>query len=66
MQLDKEKLNRRLEEKAITAKELSAKKGIAYGSMLNAKNGKGVSAATVRKICEALGCEPKDLLPDIE
>ena len=66
MLLDKDKVTRRMEEKAITARGLSAENNIAYGSVLNARNGRGVSAATVRKICEALGCEPKDLLPDKE
>lgn len=64
MILDGNKVNRKMEENLYTATSLSKEKKIAYASISNARNGKGVSMGTVRKLCEAFNCKPADLLKD--
>jgi len=66
MLLDKKKVVRKMEEKAATARGIALEHDIAYNAVLNARNGRPVKAATVQKLCKALGCEPIDLLPDEE
>lgn len=63
--VDEEKINKLIQEKCFTYEELSKKAGITTASLHRIRTGRVVPRATsLKKICEALECEPKDILKD--
>ncbi|MDO5601152.1 MAG: helix-turn-helix transcriptional regulator [Oscillospiraceae bacterium] len=64
-------LDRVLDEKDVTINELSLKVGISAYDLTNIKNGSvtALRIATLSAICEALHCQPGDILeytPDVK
>lgn len=64
-------LDRVLDEKDVTINELSLKVGISTYDLTNIKNGSvtALRVATLSTLCEALHCQPGDLLehvPDVK
>lgn len=51
---------------ALSQRELAKRSGIAYSTIARLETGKTANMKTVRKLAEALGCEPSDLygVPD--
>lgn len=66
MILDEKKVLRKMDEEALTCVMLNEITGVAYKTIIKARNGRPISAQSARKIAEALKCEPKDLLQDNE
>ncbi len=46
----------------MTQEELARRAGVAEGTIVSAEHGKKVRISTVRKLAEALGVAPQDLL----
>lgn len=49
---------------ALSQRELAERSGIAYSTIARLETGKTANMKTVRKLAEALGCEPSDLYGD--
>jgi transcriptional regulator with XRE-family HTH domain len=47
---------------ALTQEELAAKAGVRRGTVNRIEQGKETSPPTVRKLADALSCEPRDLI----
>ena len=51
-----------LAKRKMSMTELSEKVGITLANMSILKTGKAMKASTLAKLCEALNCQPSDLL----
>jgi transcriptional regulator with XRE-family HTH domain len=55
-------LKRERERRGVSARKLSAGSGVARATLTDLENGRRLAyGATIRKLAEALGCEPWDL-----
>jgi transcriptional regulator with XRE-family HTH domain len=50
------------EEHALTQEELAEKAGVSRGTIINLEQGNDARPPTVRKLAEALGVKPKELM----
>jgi len=64
----KVKLNVMMAEREMSLNELSSKVGISLANLSILKNGKGkaIRFSTLNALCEALDCQPGDLLRHVE
>lgn len=62
MKLNPKKAKKALEKKLMTQMELCEKANLGFCTVNRALNGISVHTATVKKICEALNVEPKDIM----
>jgi transcriptional regulator with XRE-family HTH domain len=63
MEVDVEKLIRLREERVLSQRDLARMAGLAQGTVWRLENGFAqVHPSTIRKLAEALGVEPKELL----
>jgi len=56
------KLRRHREEQAMTQRQLSQKSGVTQATIVHAERGGDTRPTTVRKLADALGVEPRELL----
>lgn len=63
MKIDGERMKALRHERMLTQEEVAKLAGLTQDTVIAAERGRSVSPKTARKITEALGAEPKDLLP---
>lgn len=64
--LDTDKLNYQISRNLMTGKGLADAIGISETSMVKLRKGKSQPRpATLKAMCEALGCKPEDLLKEV-
>ena len=62
MLLDGKKVIEQMEINLFTVASLHEQKGIAKNAIINARNGRGISVTTARRLCEAFNCKIDDLM----
>ncbi len=63
--VDGKRLRRLRRERALSQQDLSAATGVAQATLSDLERGKrGARASTIRKLAEALGVEPKELIEE--
>lgn len=62
------RLDRAMEERGITLRQLSREVHIAYENLSRIKTGKvsGIRFNTLNDICKALGCQPGDIMEYVD
>ncbi|MDP8939200.1 MAG: helix-turn-helix transcriptional regulator [Actinomycetota bacterium] len=67
MQVDGERLRQLRRERALSQRDLSRMTGVAHDSISQLETGKReAQPKTIRKLAEALGVEPKELMEGME
>ena len=66
MKIDGERMKALRQERMLTQEEVAERAGVSHHTVVAAERGRSVSPRTARKITEALGAKPKDLLPKAE
>ena len=63
MEVDRKRLRRLRRERALSQRDLSRMTGVAFDTISRLENGKqDAQPKTIRKLAEALGVEPKELM----
>lgn len=62
MILKKSKLEKIMQMNFYTISGLSKAASVGTDTIVRAKRGQNISATTLKKLCDALHCEPKDLI----
>ena len=63
MKIDGERMKALRQERMLTQEEVAERAGVSHHTVVAAERGRSVSPRTARKVTEALGAKPKDLLP---
>ncbi len=65
MRLNVEKLRQLRRQKVLSMRELEEKSGVSYNTVWRLETGRtGAQPRTIRRLAEALGVEPVELLPE--
>lgn len=64
MKVNKENVIKFMNENLYTLKSLENEYGISQTAIMNARKGKNCSVSTIKKLCKAFNCSPKDLIAD--
>jgi len=65
MEVNVERLKELRRERVLSLRELEAKSGVSYNTIWRIEDGRqGAHPRTVRKLAEALGVEPKELIKE--
>lgn len=62
MPIKYDKLIKLMKEKGLTTYKIRQEKIISQSALTALKNGKTVTTDTIAKLCEALGCQPGDIM----
>lgn len=61
MVLDRDKLKNKIESKFLTNETLAKAAGISQTTVNRARNGGDITVKVLKKICDVLECDPKDI-----
>ncbi len=65
MRLNVEKLRQLRRQKVLSMRELEEKSGVSYNTVWRLETGRtGAQPRTIRRLAEALGVKPEELLPE--
>jgi len=65
MEVDMERLRRLRREQVLSLRELEERSGVSYNTIWRIEDGRqGAHPRTVRKLAEALGVDPKELIQE--